>query len=126
VCQMETVLAVYRRASDPAYPVVRMDETSVQCARSVLLRNRASTLGAGPAHAGRVHWPTASFCASQRNTFGPQAAPNNSGVLPDSFSEPPIIPTIVPTRQGIGQRPRRRVPGYPGGSVGRRRWRCCR
>jgi len=30
---METVLAVYRRASDPAYPVVRMDETSVQCAR---------------------------------------------------------------------------------------------
>jgi len=33
VCQMETVLAVYRRASDPAYPVVRMDETSVQCAR---------------------------------------------------------------------------------------------
>jgi len=28
VCQMETVLAVYRRASDPAYPVVRMDETS--------------------------------------------------------------------------------------------------
>lgn len=33
VCQMETVLAVYRRTSDPAYPVVRMDETSVQCAR---------------------------------------------------------------------------------------------
>jgi len=33
VCQMETVLAVYRHASDPAYPVVRMDETSVQCAR---------------------------------------------------------------------------------------------
>jgi len=30
---METVLAVYRRASDPAYPVVRMDETSAQCAR---------------------------------------------------------------------------------------------
>ena len=30
---METVLAVYRHASDPAYPVVRMDETSVQCAR---------------------------------------------------------------------------------------------
>ena len=34
VCQMETILAVYRRASDPAYPVVRMDETSEQCARS--------------------------------------------------------------------------------------------
>jgi len=33
VCQMETVLAVYRRTSDPAYPVVRMDETSVQCVR---------------------------------------------------------------------------------------------
>jgi len=33
VCQMETILAVYRCAFDPAYPVVRMDETSVQCAR---------------------------------------------------------------------------------------------
>ena len=33
VCQMETVLAVYRRTSDPAYPVVRMDEISVQCTR---------------------------------------------------------------------------------------------
>ena len=33
VCQMEMVLAVYRRASDLAYLVVRMDETSVQCAR---------------------------------------------------------------------------------------------
>ena len=32
---METVLAVYRRTSDPAYPVVRMDETSVQCAREM-------------------------------------------------------------------------------------------
>ena len=30
---METVLVVYRRASDPAYPVVRMDETNEQCAR---------------------------------------------------------------------------------------------
>ena len=29
---METVLAV-RRTSDPAYPVVRMDESSEQCAR---------------------------------------------------------------------------------------------
>ena len=33
VCQMETVLAVYRCTSNPAYPVVRMDETRVQCAR---------------------------------------------------------------------------------------------
>jgi len=33
VYQTETVLAVYRRASDPAHPVVRMDETSVQCTR---------------------------------------------------------------------------------------------
>jgi len=31
---METVLAVYRRRTfDPAYPVMRMDETSVQYAR---------------------------------------------------------------------------------------------
>jgi len=33
VCQMETVLAMYWRASDPAYPVVRMAERSEQCAR---------------------------------------------------------------------------------------------
>jgi len=33
VCQMKTVLAVYWRTSDPAYPVVCMDESSEQCAR---------------------------------------------------------------------------------------------
>jgi len=35
VCQMEAVLAVYQRPTDPAYPVVCMDETSVQCTREV-------------------------------------------------------------------------------------------
>lgn len=32
---MEAVLAVYQRPTDPAYPVVCMDETSVQCTREV-------------------------------------------------------------------------------------------
>jgi transposase len=32
---MEAVLAVYRRPQDPAYPVVCMDETSVQCIKEV-------------------------------------------------------------------------------------------
>jgi hypothetical protein len=35
VCQMEAVLEVYRRPSDPSHPVVCMDETSVQCLREV-------------------------------------------------------------------------------------------
>lgn len=33
VCQMEEVLEVYKRPHDPRYPVVCMDETSVQCIR---------------------------------------------------------------------------------------------
>jgi len=32
---MEAVLAVYQRPTEPAYPVVCMDETSVQCIREV-------------------------------------------------------------------------------------------
>lgn len=35
VCAMEQVLAVYRRPTKLAYPVVCMDETSVQCVREV-------------------------------------------------------------------------------------------
>ena len=35
VCQMEAVLEVYKRPQDPRYPVVCMDETSVQCVREV-------------------------------------------------------------------------------------------
>ena len=35
VCQMEEVLQVYQRPHDSHYPVVCMDETSVQCTREV-------------------------------------------------------------------------------------------
>ena len=35
VCAMEQVLEVYRRPTDPDYPVVCMDETSVQCVKEV-------------------------------------------------------------------------------------------
>lgn len=35
VCAMEQVLAVYKRPCDPDYPVVCMDETSVQCVKEV-------------------------------------------------------------------------------------------
>lgn len=35
VCQMETVLEVYKRSRDPLHPVVCMDETSVQCTKEV-------------------------------------------------------------------------------------------
>ncbi len=35
VCQMESVLDVYRRRVDPANPVVCMDETTKQCAKEV-------------------------------------------------------------------------------------------
>ena len=35
VCAMEHVLAVYKRPCDPDYPVVCMDETSVQCVKEV-------------------------------------------------------------------------------------------
>lgn len=35
VCAMERVLEVYKRPFDPDYPVVCMDETSVQCVREV-------------------------------------------------------------------------------------------
>ncbi len=35
VCQMEAVLSVYKRSQDSRYPVVCMDETSVQCVKEV-------------------------------------------------------------------------------------------
>ena len=35
VCAMEQVLDVYKRPLDPAYPVVCMDESSVQCIKEV-------------------------------------------------------------------------------------------
>lgn len=35
VCAMEQVLDVYRRPTEPAYPIVCMDETSVQCVKEV-------------------------------------------------------------------------------------------
>ena len=35
VCQMETVLEVYKRPQDPHYPVVCMDETRLQCIKEV-------------------------------------------------------------------------------------------
>ncbi len=35
VCQMEAVLEVFKRPQAPRYPVVCMDETSVQCIREV-------------------------------------------------------------------------------------------
>jgi len=35
VCQMEQVLEVYKRAYDPRFPVVCMDETTKQCTREV-------------------------------------------------------------------------------------------
>ena len=35
VCQMEAVLSVYKRPQDSLYPVVCMDETSVQCTKEV-------------------------------------------------------------------------------------------
>ena len=35
VCQMEAVLEVYKRPQEPLYPVVCMDETSVQCTKEV-------------------------------------------------------------------------------------------
>lgn len=35
VCQMESVLEVYKRPHDPWHPVVCMDETSVQCVKDV-------------------------------------------------------------------------------------------
>ena len=35
VCQMEAVAEVYKRPRNPCYPVVCMDETSVQCVREV-------------------------------------------------------------------------------------------
>lgn len=35
VCAMERVLEVYKRPFDPAFPVVCMDETSMQCVREV-------------------------------------------------------------------------------------------
>ncbi len=35
VCQMESVLEVYKRPSDKDYPVICMDETSVQCTKEV-------------------------------------------------------------------------------------------
>lgn len=35
VCQMEGVLEVYKRSLDPRFPVVCMDESSVQCTREV-------------------------------------------------------------------------------------------
>lgn len=35
VCAMEQVLAVYKRPIDPDYPVICMDETSVQCVKEV-------------------------------------------------------------------------------------------
>jgi transposase len=35
VCQMEAVLSVYKRPRDLLYPVVCMDETSVQCIKEV-------------------------------------------------------------------------------------------
>ena len=35
VCQMEAVLDVYKRPQDPLYPVVCMDETSVQCIKEI-------------------------------------------------------------------------------------------
>lgn len=38
VCAMEHVLEVYKRPLDPAYPVVCMDETSVQCVREARAR----------------------------------------------------------------------------------------
>ena len=37
VCQMESVLQVYTRPQDPLWPVVCMDETSVQCVKEVRL-----------------------------------------------------------------------------------------
>jgi hypothetical protein len=35
VCAMETVLAVYKRPIDANFPVVCMDESSVQCIKEV-------------------------------------------------------------------------------------------
>lgn len=35
VCNMEAVLDVYKRAVDPEYPVICMDETSTQCIKEV-------------------------------------------------------------------------------------------
>ena len=35
VCAMEHLLEVYKRPIDPDYPVVCMDETSVQCVKEV-------------------------------------------------------------------------------------------
>lgn len=35
VCAMEQVLSVYKRALDPDYPMVCMDETSVQCVQEI-------------------------------------------------------------------------------------------
>ena len=35
VCQMESVLEVYRRPRDPQFPLVCMDETTVQCIKDV-------------------------------------------------------------------------------------------
>ena len=35
VCAMENVLAVYKRPVDPDFPVVCMDESSVQCVKEV-------------------------------------------------------------------------------------------
>ena len=37
VCQMEAVLEVYKRPQDPRFPVVCMDETSVQCIKETRL-----------------------------------------------------------------------------------------
>lgn len=37
VCQMESVLEVYKRPQDPRNPVICMDETSAQCVREVQL-----------------------------------------------------------------------------------------
>ena len=35
VCQMESMLEVCHRPQDPQYPVVCMDETTVQCVKEV-------------------------------------------------------------------------------------------
>ena len=37
VCQMEAVLEVYKRPKDTQFPVVCMDETSVQCIKETRL-----------------------------------------------------------------------------------------
>lgn len=37
VCAMEQVLTTYQRPTEPAYPVVCMDETSTQCVKEVRL-----------------------------------------------------------------------------------------